>query len=169
MHHENLHLKQGTSRLRHAHPEAGLSLVEVMVTLSIVAIATSLIVLTLPRAQPQKQAVGLLREALERTAERAMITGQPSGMVFEQGRYSPAIWQDETWRLIGGQNLPAGMTILIDGETLRAAEASEAPVPAVIFDPLGHTQPVAIDLVRNDFVTRLTLGADGKVAVDMPS
>ena len=158
--------------LRPAPPrrsEAGLSLVEVMVTLSIIAVATSLIVLTLPRPRPQLQAAGLLRTALEKAAERSMISGQPVGLVIEEGSYSIAVWQNEEWRVLASQALAPGISLLVDGEPVFSGDEDATIQPSLIFDPLGHTEPLDLDVVRNDFVTRLTLQADGSVTSENPA
>ena len=147
--------------------QAGISLVEMMVTLSIIAVATSLILLTVPMRPQFKQETGLLQEMLEQTASRAMVSGQPMGLVIDRNSYSAAVWQDGTWRLLRSHLLPGDIRLQIDGKPQVTREADEPVVPAVIFDPLGHTQPVAIELVRNDIVTSLTLGPDGKVEADV--
>lgn len=145
--------------------QAGISLVEMMVTLSIIALATSLILLTVPLRPQFKQEAGLLQEVLEQTASRAMVSGQPMGVIIEGNSYSAAIWQDGTWRLLKTHLLPGDIRLQIDGKPPGPIEAGAPVIPAVIFDPLGHTRPVAIELVRNDILTSLTLGPDGKVEV----
>lgn len=147
--------------------QAGLSLVEIMVTLSIIGVATSLILLTIPTRPLHKQEASRLQEALEQTAGRSRVTGQPMGLVIEGQRYSPAVWQNGTWRLLSSYSLPSDITLHIDGKLPVAPEEGKPPVPAVIFDPLGHTAPVAIELIRNRAVTSLTLFPDGQVAVEV--
>ncbi|MGE6697911.1 GspH/FimT family pseudopilin [Hyphomonas sp. NPDC076900] len=148
-------------------PQAGLSLVEIMVTLSIIAVATTLILLTIPTRHVFKQESDQLREALEQAANRALITGQPVGLIVEDASYSPAIWQNGAWRLLESHQLPKDISIRIDGKPPEVLEKGEEPAPAVIFDPLGHTLPVAIELSRNGVLTRLTLLPDGNVEMDL--
>lgn len=148
-------------------PQAGLSLVEIMVTLSIIAVATTLILLTIPTRHVFKQESDRLRETLEQSANRAMVTGQPVGLVIESQSYTPAIWQNGAWRLMESHPLPKDIGIRIDGKTPAAPEKGEAPAPAVIFDPLGHTLPVALELSRNGVLTSLTLLPDGSVQTEV--
>jgi len=159
-----------TETLSHASkrkPEAGLSLVEIMVTLSIIAVATTLILLTIPTRQIYKQEADLLREALEHTASRSMLTGQPMGLLIEGQSYSSAIWQNGTWRLVTRYQLPQDIYIQIDGKHPAPKDEKSPLVPAVIFDPLGHTYPVSIELARQNSVTILTLQPDGHVAIEV--
>lgn len=147
--------------------QAGISLVEMMVTLSIIAVATSLVLLTVPMRPQFKQEASLLQEALEQIASRALVSGQPMGLVIEGNTYAPAVWQSGTWRVLGSRQLSGDIGLLIDGKPPVTREDDDPVVPAVIFDPLGHTQPAAIELVRNDVLTSLTLRADGKVEVEV--
>lgn len=148
-------------------PQAGLSLVEIMVTLSIIAVATTLILLTIPTRHVFKQESDRLREAMEQAANRAMVTGQPVGLVVEGRSYSPAIWQNGAWRLLDSYHLPTNIFLRVDGKPPATLQKDEDPAPAVIFDPLGHTAPVAIELSRNSVITSLTLLPDGSVTMDV--
>lgn len=148
-------------------PQAGLSLVEIMVTLSIIAVATTLIMLTIPTRHVFKQESDQLRHALEQAANRASITGQPVGLIVDGGSYSPAIWQNGAWRVLESHKLPKDISIRIDGRPPALLEKGEEPAPAVIFDPLGHTLPVAIELSRNGVLTSLTLLPDGNVEMGL--
>ena len=147
-------------------PQAGLSLVEIMVTLSIVAIATTLILLTIPTRHVFKQESDRLREALEQAANHALITGQPVGLIVEPHSYSPALWQNGSWRPLEKYQLPKDISIRIEGEPPAPREEDEDPIPAVIFDPLGHTPPVSVELHRNGVLTGLTLLPDGSVRME---
>lgn len=148
-------------------PQAGLSLVEIMVTLSIIAVATTLILLTIPTRHVFKQESDRLRETLEQAANRAMVTGQPVGLVVEGQHYAPAIWQNGAWRLMESHQLPNDISLRIDGKTPAVPEEGEDPAPAVIFDPLGHTLPVALELSRSGVLTSLTLLPDGRVEMEV--
>ena len=144
-----------------------MSLVEIMITLSIIAVATTMILLTIPTRYVFKQESDRLREALEQAATRAMVSGQPVGLVVEGQSYSPALWQNGSWRLLESHRLPKDISIRIDGEPPALRQEDEAPLPAIIFDPLGHTVPVSIELSRNGVLTGLTLMPDGNVKVEV--
>lgn len=164
------HARRLTPTLQKASPcdlQKGLSLVEIMVTLSIIAVATSLILLTIPMRPLYKQEAGLLRETLEQAATRSLVTGQPMGLIFEGQVYSSSIWQDGDWQLLASRTLPDDIGIKIDGKPPANAEDGEPIVPAVIFDPLGHTTPIAIELSSKDALTTLTLRSDGLVEVEV--
>lgn len=144
-----------------------MSLVEIMVTLSIIGVATTLILLTIPTRPLFKQEASRLQEALEQTAIRSTVTGQPMGLIIEGQSYTPAIWQNGSWRLLANYRLPSDLSLQIGGRPPTLPEDGEPPVPAVIFDPLGHTDPIAVELVGSRAVTSLTLLADGRVDVEV--
>lgn len=146
--------------------EDGLSLVEVMVTLSIIAITTSLIMLTTPSRPLHLRESERLRDILEQSAQRALITGQPTGMVVDGNTYSMAVWQDSEWTMLARRQLSPDMEILIDGKPIQHTDPDVPIAPAVVFDPLGHTAPVAIVLARNSLHTSLILLPDGKVQIE---
>lgn len=146
--------------------QSGLSLVEIMVTLSIIGVATSLILLTIPTRPLHQQEATRLQETLEQTAGRSQITGQPMGLITDGKSYSAALWQNGRWRILTSYRLPSDIHIQVDGALPELPEEDEPPIPAVIFDPLGHTPPTDIELVRNRTVTSLTLLPDGHVSVE---
>ncbi|MFN3608362.1 MAG: GspH/FimT family pseudopilin [Hyphomonas sp.] len=146
---------------------AGFSLVEIMVTLSIIGVATSLILITLPARPIFKQEASRLQQTLEQTALRATVTGQPMGLIVETQSYAPAIWQNGSWRLLAGYRLPSDISLKVDGKLPTLPEEGEPPVPAIIFDPLGHTDPIVLELIRNGSVTRLTPLPDGRVDLEV--
>lgn len=138
-----------------------------MVTLSIIAVTTTLILLTIPTRHVFKQESDRLRETLEQAANRAMVTGQPVGLVVEGKSYAPAVWQNGAWRLMESHPIPKDIAIRINGKPPAVLEKGEAPAPAVIFDPLGHTLPVPLELSHNGVLTSLTLLPDGSVEMEV--
>lgn len=143
-----------------------MSLVEIMVTLSIIAVATSMILLTVPMRPRYKQEASRLQEAMEQAASRSILTGQPMGLIIEEQSYSSAVWANGTWRPLTHHRLPDDIRIRIDGSPPPMPQEDQAPTPAVLFDPLGHTKPVAIELIRYQAVTSLTLLPDGSVQIE---
>lgn len=150
--------------------EAGLSLVEVLVALSIVALATTIITLTLAGPPPRARESERLRATLEQTADRALVTGRPAAILVDGRTYTAAIWQDGSWRTLPGasRTLPAGMTLTAPRERQAGYSGQGDDEPALIFDPLGHSGFAVIDLVRGGAVTRFTALPDGRIATETP-
>ncbi|MFN4023662.1 MAG: GspH/FimT family pseudopilin [Hyphomonas sp.] len=150
--------------------ETGMSLVEVLVALSIVAITTTVITLTLAGPNPLARESDHLRGVLEQTAGRALVTGRPTALLVDGRSYSPAIWQDGEWRVAGTarHTLPSGMALIASDNTGTQRRRRDDPKPMIVFDPLGHSPDASIDLVRGGSVTRFTLQPGGQVIMETP-
>lgn len=150
--------------------ETGMSLVEVLVALSILALATTVITLTLASPNPLTRESDHLRSVLEQTAGRALVTGRPAALLVDGRSYSPAIWQDGEWRSLGtaGRTLPSGMALVASDNAGTRRRGRDDPTPMIIFDPLGHSPEASIDLVRGGSVTRFTLQPGGQVVMETP-
>lgn len=113
--------------------QAGLSLVEVLVTLSITALASMLIVATARPSDPLKSEQAKLVQVLERLELRARVSGVPAGLAFERNSYAPALWREDGWQIAERERrtLPGKMILRVDPK--RSGE------PQVQFDPLMPT------------------------------
>jgi prepilin-type N-terminal cleavage/methylation domain-containing protein len=120
--------------------QAGFSLVEVLVTLSVSAMAATLILTTTRPADPLRKEGEQLAKTIEQLDGRARISGSPLGLVVEPNHYTSVIWTGEQWSELTRQShtltsgvffkLPAG-TGTVDDERLT---------PQMVFDPLGHSK-----------------------------
>lgn len=149
--------------------EAGLSLIEMLVTLAIIAAASSLIVITAVPPDPVKTEMQRFRQTVEITAERAAITGIPAGIVIDDQSYQPAIWQDGTWKQASRRPhiLPAGLSITAREDRARTPpSADEEGWPAIVFDPLGHSAQAEILVRYRDQTLTLTVSAEGVASRD---
>ncbi len=129
---------------------AGFSLVEVLVTLSITALASALIVATARPADPLRTEGERLTHALEQMQSQARISGTPMGMVLEPKGYAIVAWRDGAWSTVGNQRhaLATGVSIrwALQPRKADAAAGSQA-VPDLIIDPLGHStlEPIVLE------------------------
>lgn len=141
------------------HNNAGMSLVETMVVMSIVALSATLIALTLPRRDPAGDTLRHM-QALARTAEdAARLTGQPVGIMFEPGRLWIAVWRAGSWQSAEGGRLSLPAGVVVEARKDRPDHVPESQIwPLIIFDPLGHTEPTEVRLVNGDLSQDVTLG-----------
>ena len=122
--------------------EAGLSLVEVLVTLSISAFAAVLIVATARPADPLRSDGEKLSRTLAQLEGRARISGKPTGLLLDETGYTGMVWAGGDWSA-----LPRSRHALSRGVEIQSPLSPEplAPqTPQLVFDPLGHS---AIDPV----------------------
>jgi type II secretion system protein H len=124
--------------------ESGLSLVEVLVTLAISALAAVMIVATARPADPLRTEGERLTRTLEQLNGRARISGKPTGLIVEANGYSGVAWTDGGWSALPRihRSLIAGIEITSPPAKLKSSRDDniEPPTPQLVFDPLGHSQ-----------------------------
>lgn len=143
--------------------QSGVSLVEVLMTLFIMALATSLIVMTIPEREKSvdREAERLVR-VLDKSQRLAKVSGQTVGVRADVDRFAIVRRNNEAW-----QSVPDGEFVLEPGVRLNLNEIpnpdGDRPEdwPQVSFDPLGHDL-VARILVEEGRERRVVLlGPDG--------
>lgn len=140
-----------TRRTPYSAPdEAGFSLTEVLVTLSIVAFASAMIVGTSRPADPLKQEGERLAQTLAQLESRARISGEPMGLVLEPGAYTAAAWTGNKWITLPRtvRTLPVGIAIQSPAAAPHdiSPDADNPLQPQIMFDPLGHSELAEIEL-----------------------
>jgi prepilin-type N-terminal cleavage/methylation domain-containing protein len=135
---------------RGAPDEAGFSLTEVLVTLSIIALTSAMILGTSRPADQLKQESEQLAQTLAQLESRARISGEPAGLVLEAGSYSAAVWTGGNWITLPrtARTLPSGISVQSPAPAPRelSADAEDTLQPQIVFDPLGHSARIEIEL-----------------------
>lgn len=145
-----------------ATSESGVTLVEMLVTLSIAALSAVLIMLTVRPADPLRSQGENLTRALEQLDARARITGKPVGLVLERTGYNAVIWDEAGWSYLPGtqHQLPDRVSFRIDDVARQKTDVH--PLPSLVFDPLGHSTLSPVTLVSGN--TELTVTPPGAAA-----
>ncbi len=147
--------------------DAGISLIEVLVGVSILGIVALAITLTLrPQARPLERETDRLALRLSQAAEEAVATGSPVGLSVEEGgqvyvfyRYVDRRW----WALrdhpsLSGHRLEGEVRLdVADGYLATEARG----VPSVWFDPAGLTEPFRLRLETPEGWTELDWSGEG--------
>lgn len=125
---------------------AGFSLVEVLVTLSISALAATLIMLTARPADPLRKESESLVRTLAQLEGQARISGSPTGLVVESNRYTSVIWTGAEWSALSrrAHSLSGGITFDLPAGSAPSSE--QKLTPQLVFDPLGHSHGTALVL-----------------------
>lgn len=158
------------------HQDAGLSLIEILVGISILAIVAFAVTLSMqPGKPPLDEEADRLAVALHRASAEAVATGYPVGLRMTQGGggYAFARHVDGSWRAMpdaggpAGRMLPEGMRIDLEGDAAPQTEDrprdGAPPVPAVWFDPAGLTEPFRLRLASSEGRVELAWTTDGTV------
>ncbi len=131
---------------------AGFSLVEVLVTLSISAVAASLIMLTARPSDPMRKESESLARTLSLLEGRARISGSPTGLVIEPNRYTIVIWTGEKWSALSRPPQSLSDGIMFELPAGGASSSKQELTPQLVFDPLGHSSDISLTLRSKDRV-----------------
>ena len=114
----------------------GFSLVEILVALFIMALASAVIVMAIPAPRdPLESEAGRFEAVLERTLDQAVSRGQTRGIRIEEASYQVYVRIGGRWVPARGEseNLPGGMTLAL----LADPSESDDIRPQIIADAAG--------------------------------
>ena len=157
-------LKLATGSCKNA--AQGFTLLEVLVVIFIIALSTSLAVVTLGRddqSQVDQQARQLLEDftfARDLALNQHRLVGwHPSaeGYYFSQ-RDSRGQWQKYTSRGLPERHWASGIQLKESPQGLDALDSENSP-PALVFFPSGEVTPANLTLVMNESQRRLRVRA----------
>lgn len=142
--------------------EAGFTLVELMVVVTLMGLLAAAVVVNLPDPR------GRLLDTGERFAarvaaarDRAVIEGRPTGLYVTASGYGFERWVEGGW-----QPLEDGPFAAANWPSGTMATAGGQPGARIAFDALGlPDQPTDVVLSRDDEAVTVALDASGDVAV----
>lgn len=149
--------------------QSGFSLVEVIVTVFILAMATSFIVVTLPQnPSPLVREAKRLQAFLELATKQSRTGGLPLGLIAEETGYSLAVWRNGEWNHITGTGHTLGHGIRLASYPEDAPDAREVPEtwPVAMFDPIGAATALQFELRQDRRQVSVRLREDGSADLD---
>ncbi len=155
---------------RSRHGERGISFVEVMVAIFILALATSIIIFTIPKPAAEPREAIQLRSMLERASDRARMTGTPAGLVLADDSYQVSDWREGAWQPVPGTRTALGprLQLAVVPGPQRAADDPPEGWPVIVFDPLGHTPAIDLNITIGRETQRLSIVTGGDVRLEAP-
>lgn len=144
------------ARSPYASREAGLSLIEILVGISILAIVAFAVTLTMaPTRTPLQAASDALSARLQVARDEAIISGTPIGLAIDDFGTGYAFYRylDQAWwplsdhPALRARVLPETVR-LVAREAMYTASDSDAAaaIPVIWFDPAGLTEPFRLRL-----------------------
>lgn len=154
--------------------QRGLTLVELLVVLVILGLASGAALMNAPPARPPARvAAEAFAAKLAAVGDLAVASGRPVRLMLDPAGYQFEFRVDGAWRAsddarfdrtIFGEGLTA--TIEIDAaafanEPEAAKRKADEPV-AIALDPLGAAAPFSVEFAHRRGVVRIDVGADGE-------
>lgn len=153
------------------HREAGLTLVEVMMVVFIIGLASAVAVMTLPERESEgERAVREVRQVLQGVRDRSVLTGEVTGLYPTDTGLRIVSWTGTEWMAAprGDIQLPQDVRVELLPPEVNGRAGREAP-EQIIFNPLGLAEPVRLSVSWRSLSRELTLTPEGDVVdVDWP-
>ncbi|RKQ96170.1 GspH/FimT family pseudopilin [Maricaulis maris] len=153
--------------------EAGLSLIEILVGVSILATVAFAVSLSFqPARPPLDEAADRLAARLQVAGEEAITSGVPVGLVIDDFGAGYAFYRyvDQRWwpladhPALRARRLPDNVRLVVRDAMFTANEddpAGAAAVPVIWFDPAGLTEPFRLRLETAEAAIELDWQAAG--------
>ena len=167
--------------------QAGLTLVELLVVLAVMAVLTGVVVLSLPPAPGPSQRIAQEVAALtKRLGDRAIMEGRPMGLYVTGEGWQPALFADGAWQMLPARPLDEDDSLRLDlaledqvvlpeeeeaaaiilaRRTSSEEEAPPPPPPDIVFDPVGEVTPFRLTVTGPKANWRVITDPFGKVEV----
>ena len=144
---------------------SGMSLVEVLVALAILALASTAIVMTMPRRETRlDREASRLEGIIERLSGEAIASGEVRGLRLEEGGYIMEVWRHGRWQALqGAYELPKSVELKLQrpGVQKRAKMS-----PDIVADETGFVTPTRIVIQDGTKRRALIMDAAGAVSVE---
>ena len=129
--------------------EAGFTLLEVLVVVTLVAILGAAVTVSLSnRGDRGLETVAEgLRDALNHAAESAVLTGRAYGLFVAPEGYETVVYDGETWQSADAGHASLAEPYRLTGSGVYASRRRAAPTPQMVLMPDGehHLAEVAIE------------------------
>ena len=155
------------------HQQRGFTLLEIMVVISLIALVSSAVLLTLPnkneigKTNPNQAAQ--FSAVLRTLSLKAMLSQNWYGLHFSSGNYQPVVYQEQKWQLVESINAPKkqpenSLTLLVDNQVVdiqssqyQSNQENNTILPQIIIAPNG---------LFNNFELRLIDGSQEIILKD---
>lgn len=149
--------------------QSGMSLVEVLVALFILALASAAIVMTLPR-KPSRidREVARLELAIDRLTDEAIASGEVRAIRLEDDEYVAQAWRDSRWVTLprSAHKLPSPLTISVSTTRRGIQESDLKDWPDIVADATGIVSARPLTLAEGADRQELTVSSSGMVEVE---
>ncbi|WP_341197781.1 prepilin-type N-terminal cleavage/methylation domain-containing protein [Hyphomonas chukchiensis] len=156
--------------------DAGMSLIEVLVAVFIMALAAGMVAMTMRApADPLEEAAARLERDITSAMDLALVTGAPQGLKLTDEGYQLVTWRNQAWLPAAGGKVSFARNVAFDRSRAPPQRSGNGPgspneaPPEVILDTTGTAQADPLILERDNQTIELTIAPDGKVTWEAPN
>lgn len=146
--------------------QGGFTLVEMMAVLLIIALMTTVVLLTARRTEPEIEvrAKVLLRQ-FDLLGQDSIVSGKAQAFGLTEDSYVFYTFSDDEWMVTSENEWPEDATIQFFREDVEV-NLPEDPIPLILFDPVGLSTPFTLEIAGDDGTLILTGEGDGRVYME---
>lgn len=178
-------LATGATNTHSRVEQAGFSLIEMLVVVFIIALASTVVVLNMPSASSvsTQQAEDLARD-LQRASRESIASGEPLGLTTDGGTYMFLRYRDDVWSVHSEATAlndagatafqrttmeinPLGDVVKDEDRARRNQDETDQPglKPGLIFYPVGETTGAEILIQGPRGVVRITVEENADIRI----
>lgn len=146
--------------------QTGFTLVELLTVLTIIALLSSAVILTIPeRKSDAEQFAETMAVELNLAAQESLITGRPSALGLSQDSYGLMVYEGGAWDVRQERLWRDGVSVrmLKDKSNIKLGDDL---VPLAVFYPTGNSTIFELSLSGLDANYTLSSTGDGRVVLE---
>lgn len=148
-------------------PQSGFSLVEVLMTVFVLAIAASVIVVTLPKGtSPVMREAKRFEGVVSFSMRQALVGGVPVGLKVSKTGYVVTVWQGEEWQSLPDTEYHLPDNMQLAGGPEEVTENMPEDWPSVVFHPLSGTDVSFFVLRHAQNTVEIAITTDGRAILE---
>lgn len=150
-----------------ARNQSGFSLVEVLMTVFVLAMVTGIVVVTLPRmTSPLMQEAKRFQAVAELGRQQARVGGLPLGLRVEEQTYGLSVWRDQRWEPVTETEYKVRRDIQLLNQSPQSEGERPEGWPAVVFDPLAGVDVSQFEMRQSRERIIIEINAEGDVELE---
>ena len=146
--------------------QEGFTLVEMMAVLLIIALMTSVVLVSSRQKPSEIEAQGRqILQQFDMLSQDTIVSGQPRAFGLTSDGYVFYEYAENEWRVSSETEWPEDATIQFFREDIEIDLPPE-PIPMILFEPLGLSTPFSLEIAGDEGTLILSGEGDGRVFME---
>lgn len=142
--------------------QAGFSLVELLVAVFVMALASTVIILSAPRsADPAASVANQLPDLVAELVQGAVLTGETRSLLVGKSSIRLQTWSDGDWKDLPASSIRLEKSIRAQAADETSLTRDKAPEIRITADRTGYVLAHPFDLISQRETWRVDIAADG--------